>query len=640
MKVFHREVTGSAGWLAAAIAVMIAAAGCRSTQAPESSAGRRPMTPAANAPELLLAGFTVEDFPRHSTLASWTHSRQLLEAAARVWLQLPPEQIATRHAPTRRQLQRYLTEELPALVRPDQLVLFYVGTHQLADGRLLLADGEQVSSTEFAAWLGHLPARRVVLLADVCFASVMERNAAFVGGVTRLYASRDAEKAPDIPLDGSLREIKAFFGDTDGAVRSELGLDHATYSLFPYLFVHVLRQELQRQGSAVRIDDLYTGMSGARDQLAPRVRRIRIPDFAAVNLQPWILANVQPAITPAAQPPPAPTSLDDLLAMPAEQIDAGLGNLLVGQMLDPAVDIPGRLAEVDRMAEALRQRIGEERRPQEVAGIINRYLFSEVGLRAVDEPYAADFSLDDLLANRRGRCSSLVSLYLALGQRLGIAFRGVCIPEHIFVRWIRRPDSRWQWPAGVDHLNIETTRGGELLPDARYEQVANWERSREGASFYLQPLDARGTIVALLGPLASALLEQGDLEGASTAAEAAIREHPGDAEAWNILGSVRRRQEKNELALLCYRRAIAINRGFAEAWNNLATVTSDPLQRVAHLQQAVKLKPQLGDAWANLAFTYAAQERYDLALACIKRCQELHHPLPPDFVRAVMQQLQ
>lgn len=627
---------GFAIWLV----LLLATAGCTTRQA-----WQPPFDPtlvsaweatAYAAPRLHLVTIAVEEHPWHSELTSWRHSQELLDHVFARWLQLPDSHRHLLAEPNHSTLAQLFTQELPARLGDDDLTVLYLGTHQLSDGRLLLADDSHIQARDLGYWLNALPGR-VLLLADVCYANRLQDSANFSPQVAQIYATGDHELAPEVPLDTSLRELHTVFGETHTLIHHQLGLPYQRYSYLGLAFTHALRQELAEQPPELRLDRLTVRMIHQQTELAPRVRRIQLPVATTANLQPWTLATAAAIPVATAGDLPTPKTLEELLALPPEQIDVGLGNLLIGRQLDSATKLEPHLKRLDEMAASLRQRIDGERDPQRVIATLNHYLFEELELQALDAPYTRDFLLHDLLSERQGRCSALVSLYLALGQRLGLPLRSVCIPEHIFVRWERQPDDDWDWPGDLTQLNIETTRGGIHLTDEQYRAMHPWRPTKQ--SFYLQSLDARETVGTLFSPLASALLRQGLAEEAAAAGREAVRINPADAEAWNNLGMARRQQEQDALALACYRRALAIHPTFAEAWNNLGSLQSKPADRLRYYRQAVQLKPSLGEAWRNIAYAAFDLGDYQQAAAAVQRCRELDTTVPATFLQALDKRL-
>ena len=48
---------------------------------------------------------------------------------------------------------------------------------------------------------------------------------------------------------------------------------------------------------------------------------------------------------------------------------------------------------------------------------------------------APDSFLHKVLSERAGNCIGLTSLYVALGERLGLPLVAMGLPRHVFLRW-------------------------------------------------------------------------------------------------------------------------------------------------------------------------------------------------------------
>jgi Flp pilus assembly protein TadD len=89
---------------------------------------------------------------------------------------------------------------------------------------------------------------------------------------------------------------------------------------------------------------------------------------------------------------------------------------------------------------------------------------------------------------------------------------------------------------------------------------------------------------------------------------AAIRLKPGDAEAWNNLGVLRRQQGRADEALSSYRMAIELRPGFAEVHHNIGLLLASEgrLEEAAEeFGEALRLKPGSADVHNALGITWA-----------------------------------
>lgn len=93
--------------------------------------------------------------------------------------------------------------------------------------------------------------------------------------------------------------------------------------------------------------------------------------------------------------------------------------------------------QLDALAEALRDRLCGVSRPGEIIQAINGYIFGELKFAGNTGDY---YNLDNAFMNRvlekrTGIPISLSSLFLLLGERLGLPLKGVGLPGHFLVRY-------------------------------------------------------------------------------------------------------------------------------------------------------------------------------------------------------------
>ena len=109
--------------------------------------------------------------------------------------------------------------------------------------------------------------------------------------------------------------------------------------------------------------------------------------------------------------------------------------------------------------------------------------------------------------------------------------------------------------------------------------------------------------------LADALSVEGDVDGARSHYETAVRRRPSSAEAWDALGRFYHSMGRTEGALDPLRRAVALDPGEATYWNNLAVALRDlgrTEEALAALDRALSLDARLADAYYNRGVIYAA----------------------------------
>ena len=134
----------------------------------------------------------------------------------------------------------------------------------------------------------------------------------------------------------------------------------------------------------------------------------------------------------------APTPLEYFATLVGD--DAGL-NLLeaaaaIAQDEFPALDVQAVLAEVDSLAERLRQRLPADASAGHKLRSLTRYFHQELGFAGnINNYYERGNSyIHHVLATRRGIPISLAVIFLELATQLGLRAQGVSFPGHFLVK--------------------------------------------------------------------------------------------------------------------------------------------------------------------------------------------------------------
>lgn len=260
-----------------------------------------------------------------------------------------------------------------------------------------------------------------------------------------------------------------------------------------------------------------------------------------------------------------PTALFDLLALPPASL-AGLSivelNLLCARGLCPAnePDLQACAATLDIWAahvrsETERHQYRFERSPAEFEKSEGYFhmlmlcvvLTEDYGIHyderrragpaetTSEDGFFSDPSavfLNGLLGpERKGTCSSLPVLYVAVGRRLGYPLRLVTTRGHLFVRW----------DGQGERFNVEATAHGlSRFNDDYYRhwpfEITSMEEAAEG---YLKSLTPSEELAVFLSTRAMCLREQGRLSEAEESLAAAARLAPGCRSYRLMLESVR-----------------------------------------------------------------------------------------------------
>lgn len=100
---------------------------------------------------------------------------------------------------------------------------------------------------------------------------------------------------------------------------------------------------------------------------------------------------------------------------------------------------------------------------------------------------------------------------------------------------------------------------------------------------------------------------------AMIAFQKAIEHNPTDAIAWNGLGDVYARSEYVDDAIAAYRKSIEVAPSLPHPWNGLGDIyarSGRPIEAVTAFQKAIKLNGYFMLPWLGLAHLYTRQERY------------------------------
>ncbi len=601
--------------------------GCR-TAAPDTAAPWREHRAAANyrAAKVTYVGIAVTDFAWYrESLTAWGWSRDLIGKSLQSWLGVPPAQQIMLTNPRLDELQDLFRQQLAA-VPQDHLVVIYLGTHQLKGQRVLLGHKEEIAAKDLLALLGQVK-QRCLLLADVCYAAAFEQYS-MPQNCLRIYAGNDTETVPEIRFRGraAIPGAVEFFARTRNIIARDLQLVHDRYSLLGLLFTQTLIHQVELAPPVLTAQQLTERIQKEAKALRQRVRKHILPRVDVRNSRPWPLARLTTSKGVAFR------RLARMLNGPQEEIRLETGLWLVSQLYDPGVRRELWNRELERLTTALRPRLRGVVRPSQKVAIVSAVVFNKPAINCKPDAYAEDFLLDRLLANRAGRCMSLTALFLVLGERLGLPLHAVCVPEHQFVRYQSGPDKAY--------VNVETTEKGIALPDREYRRRHPWERTERANSFYLRTLTKRRVLATFVARLGDALREQGRPVDALAALLLALQVNPDDPEAWNSLGVLHAARGRKDTAGKAYRQALAINDQFAEAWNNLGNLETNADKRLAHYQKAVRLKPELAPAWAELSYLWHARGNDQKAWTCARRCLVLRHPLPAEYLKKLKRRIE
>jgi regulator of sirC expression with transglutaminase-like and TPR domain len=183
------------------------------------------------------------------------------------------------------------------------------------------------------------------------------------------------------------------------------------------------------------------------------------------------------------------------------------GALEIARIAYPDLDPTDSLAELDRLANAVRPRLMPGYSAVDRALTVARYLFGECGASNTDAYYDVRNSfLNDVLTRRTGIPITLSTVLIEVGTRVGVPFEGVGFPGHFLVRV----------PAGGgESLILDPFHGGQRVDDDELlERLRSLADASKGPAFetvppeFLTPTSPRAMLGRMLRNLLRIYLER------------------------------------------------------------------------------------------------------------------------------------
>lgn len=172
----------------------------------------------------------------------------------------------------------------------------------------------------------------------------------------------------------------------------------------------------------------------------------------------------------------------------ADEVDLAEAALLMGVEVDPTFDPAVGIAELDRLAAAVRAEAGSEYDPPRAAAALASVLGGRARFFGQQSDYADLRSslLHEVLRRRRGLPILLSVVWIEVGRRAGLPVYGVALPGH-FVVGIGDPDGGFEL--------ADPFHGGVPLSVSRARRLAAEAGGQAGDPTLLQP--ARPTAILL-----------------------------------------------------------------------------------------------------------------------------------------------
>jgi regulator of sirC expression with transglutaminase-like and TPR domain len=240
--------------------------------------------------------------------------------------------------------------------------------------------------------------------------------------------------------------------------------------------------------------------------------------------------TVQQAVADSLQSKTIPESINQLLHLPENKIDIGIAALTFAKDVYPDLDIKKYSAKIDRMVKEAKEFTGKSNDPEYKKRALNTYLFRDYKLEYdYADPHAQKLEnryINGLLDRKKGSCTTMPLLYMAIAQRMGYPVYPVTTPDHNFLRYV---DPR------LKKQNIEATSNGGWSPDETI--IEELEVSEEGikSGAYMRTLSYHEYLANLLVLNANYWAEREDLAKAFVYIMKATDINPKDANHFEAL---------------------------------------------------------------------------------------------------------
>ena len=347
--------------------------------------------------------------------------------------------------------------------------------------------------------------------------------------------------------------------------------------------------------------------------------------------------------------------------------------LMVSKHWKPSLDLAPLKEEIQKLIHSARQKLSVMNRPEDIIRTIRTVIHEEGGYRYTDQVdekgvpiNPEELFLHGLLNTHKGYCMNLSLLYLILGQKLGLPFYGVALPNHFFVRYERE----------AVKVNIETTERGVSYPDSFYRQRFGTLAGSKNP-YFMKNLDTRQTLGAYFSNVGMVYYQNQKPEraifylGISTAINPesidaqnnlaniyselkkpqeaikhynlALKSDPGNSSTLFNLGLVLQESGNFTKAINVFLQVVQINPAFSPAHQMLANLylqENHLISALLHLKILVRVQPGNLQNHLNIASTYGRMGQQKLAIETLKKVQiqfpgnpEIHEGLAEAYYR-------
>lgn len=175
-----------------------------------------------------------------------------------------------------------------------------------------------------------------------------------------------------------------------------------------------------------------------------------------------------------------------------QNFDLEEGAWTLTQTQYPDINVDGYRALLDSFAADIREELPSDANPEDLLGVVNRYLFEGLGFAGNEEQYynPEDSYLNRVLDRRTGNPISLCLIYLLIASRLRLPITGIGLPGHFVCRY----------QSSSAEIYVDAFNGGKLLTKAdciQYLLQGNYSVRED----YLTPVSPRRLLLRVCGNL-------------------------------------------------------------------------------------------------------------------------------------------
>jgi len=334
----------------------------------------------------------------------------------------------------------------------------------------------------------------------------------------------------------------------------------------------------------------------------------------ALTMGPWIpTAIAEETVT---------NRLESVLTLAEKNIDLAETVLLISKHRDPAINLAPLQAELDRLTDAVRNKLATATSPEEIVNAFRKTIHQEAGYRYSDQVDAqgipinpAELFLHGMLASKRGYCMNLSLLYLIIADRLDIPLYGVPLPNHFFVRY----------ESGRTRINIEATDGGYTLPDSFYQKRFSLPEPKSSI-FFMRNIGKKSTLGAYFSNVGMVYYKSKQPETAVFYLNLSTQINPESIEAHNNLANIYSETQQMQKAILHYQLALKADPNNLSTLYNLGLAyrqSSQPDKAIEAFLQVVQIDAFYGPGHQALVNLFQAKRQYFGALLHLKKLVQI-----------------